>query len=107
MAPFDVRFPQQDEKEEEIKTVLQPDISVICDPAKLDEKGCLGSPDLIMEIVSQPTVRKDMREKLFIYENLALKSTGSSILWIKYLWSLNCFLVISTADPKSFLPWTR
>ncbi len=73
MAPFDVRFPGQDEKEEEIKTVLQPDISVICDPAKLDEKGCLGSPDLIMEIVSPATVQKDMREKLFIYEKYGVK----------------------------------
>jgi len=73
MAPFDVRFPEQDEKEEEIKTVLQPDISVICDPAKLDEKGCLGSPDLIMEIVSPATVQKDMREKLFIYEKFGVK----------------------------------
>ena len=73
MAPFDVRFPEQDEKEEEIKTVLQPDISVICDPAKLDEKGCLGSPDLIIEIVSPATVQKDMREKLFIYEKFGVK----------------------------------
>jgi Uma2 family endonuclease len=73
MAPFDVRFPGQDEREEEIKTVLQPDISVICDPAKLDEKGCLGSPDLIIEIVSPATVQKDMREKLYIYEKFGVK----------------------------------
>ena len=73
MAPFDVRFPEPDEKEEQIKTVLQPDISVICDPAKLDEKGCLGSPDLIIEIVSPATVQKDMREKLFIYEKFGVK----------------------------------
>ena len=49
MAPFDVRFPEQ------------------------DEKGCLGSPDLIMEIVSPATVQKDMREKLFIYEKFGVK----------------------------------
>jgi Uma2 family endonuclease len=73
MAPFDVRFPEQEEREEEIKTVLQPDISVICDPAKLDEKGCLGSPDLIIEIVSPATVQKDMREKLYIYEKFGVK----------------------------------
>ena len=73
MAPFDVRFPGPGEREEEIETVLQPDISVICDPAKLDEKGCLGSPDLIIEIVSPVTVRKDMREKLFTYEKFGVK----------------------------------
>jgi Uma2 family endonuclease len=73
MAPFDVRFPEHDEKGEEIKTVLQPDISIICDSAKLDEKGCLGSPDLIIEIVSPATVQKDMREKLFSYEKFGVK----------------------------------
>ena len=73
MAPFDVRFPETGEKEKDIKTVLQPDISVICDPEKIDEKGCLGSPDLIIEIVSPSTVQKDMREKLFTYEKFAVK----------------------------------
>jgi len=41
--------------------------------AKLDEKGCLGSPDLIIEIVSPATVQKDMREKLSIYEKFGVK----------------------------------
>jgi Uma2 family endonuclease len=72
-APFDVRLPEAGEKEEDIKTVLQPDISIICDPAKLDEKGCLGSPDLVVEIVSPATVHKDMREKLLIYERFGVK----------------------------------
>jgi Uma2 family endonuclease len=73
MAPFDVRLPEVDEKEKEIKTVLQPDISIICDPAKIDEKGCLGSPDLVMEIVSPATVQKDMKEKFFTYERFGIK----------------------------------
>lgn len=72
-APFDVRFPEADEKEYEIKTVLQPDISVICDQTKLDEKGCLGSPDLIIEIISPFTLQRDMGEKFFIYEKFGVK----------------------------------
>ncbi len=49
-APFDVRLPEGDEEDHQIKTVVQPDLVVICDPSKLDEKGCQGTPDLIMEI---------------------------------------------------------
>lgn len=67
-APFDVRFPEGDEEEGEIRTVVQPDIVVICDPSKLDEKGCKGSPDLIMEILSPSTASKDYITKLNLYE---------------------------------------
>lgn len=49
-APFDVRLPEGDEREEEIKTVVRPDIAVICDKSKLDDRGCRGSPDLIVEV---------------------------------------------------------
>lgn len=67
-APFDVRLPEGDEEEDEIKTVVQPDIVVICDPSKLDEKGCKGSPDLIMEILSPSTASMDYITKLNLYE---------------------------------------
>ena len=49
-SPFDVRLPESDEAENDISTVLQPDISVICDSHKLDDAGCIGAPDLIVEI---------------------------------------------------------
>jgi Uma2 family endonuclease len=67
-APFDVRLRMENEKEEDIKNIVQPDISVICDKNKLDEKGCLGSPDLIIEIISPSTSRKDRKEKFHLYE---------------------------------------
>ncbi|MCP4693168.1 MAG: Uma2 family endonuclease, partial [Desulfobacterales bacterium] len=54
-APFDVRFPGEVEAPEDIIDVVQPDISVICDPSKIDEKGCLGAPDFIAEIISPST----------------------------------------------------
>lgn len=67
-APFDVRLPDGDEKDEDIDKVVQPDLAVICDPSKLDDKGCRGTPDLIIEIISPHTAAKDMKEKFFLYE---------------------------------------
>ncbi len=72
-APFDVRLPKGEEPEEEIVTVVQPDIVVICEEKKLDDKGCKGAPDLVVEIVSPSTVSKDMKEKLAVYERHGVK----------------------------------
>jgi Uma2 family endonuclease len=68
VAPFDVRLPEKNQSDEEILTVVQPDISVICDPAKLDKRGCKGAPDFIVEILSPHTAVKDMKYKLILYE---------------------------------------
>ena len=51
-APFDVRLPIKSTSDEKIDTVLQPDITVVCDESKLDAKGCNGAPDLVVEIIS-------------------------------------------------------
>jgi len=67
-APTDVRLITKGLKNEEIKTVVQPDIFVVCDPNKLDEKGCLGSPDLIIEILSPSTAEKDLTYKFDLYQ---------------------------------------
>jgi len=67
-APFDVRIPQGDEKDEDIATVVQPDIVIVCDHNKLDERGCKGSPDLIIEILSHSTSKKDLHDKFILYE---------------------------------------
>jgi Uma2 family endonuclease len=67
-APFDVRLPENDEPDNLVKTVVQPDISIICDKTKLDDKGCRGAPDLIIEIVSPFSAQKDLKEKFFLYE---------------------------------------
>lgn len=69
-APFDVRLPLSPEKstDDQIDTVVQPDICVICDLSKIDEKGCKGAPDMIIEILSPATAHKDINEKYKIYE---------------------------------------
>ena len=67
-APFDVLLPDSaDEEEDDIATVVQPDISVICDKNKLTDKGCTGAPDWIIEILSPYTSHKDMSIKYELY----------------------------------------
>lgn len=72
-APFDVRLPEADEDDEDIETVVQPDIVVICDEKKLDDKGCRGAPALVIEILSPATSSKDMKIKLSLYERHGVK----------------------------------
>lgn len=73
-APFDVRLPHNDQdSDDKTETVVQPDICVICDPEKIDENGCKGAPDLIVEVVSASSVRKDLHEKYDIYENAGVR----------------------------------
>lgn len=67
-APFDVRFPGKSKKDEDIITVLQPDICVICDPSKLDDRGCNGAPDIVIEILSPANNKKELTDKYEIYE---------------------------------------
>lgn len=68
-APFDVRLQRIDKASSEmITTVVQPDICVICDKSKLDDRGCLGAPDLVVEILSPGNTKKEMRQKYEVYE---------------------------------------
>ena len=68
VAPFDVRLPQSNEADELVDTVVQPDISVICDSVKLDDKGCRGAPDWIIEVLSPSSAFKDMDTKRKLYQ---------------------------------------
>lgn len=73
-APFDVRLtPLKRNKSNKVHTVVQPDLCVICDLDKLDDKGCVGAPDLIIEILSPGNTRKEMREKYDVYEENGVK----------------------------------
>ncbi|MDX1940173.1 MAG: Uma2 family endonuclease [Saprospiraceae bacterium] len=70
-APFDVRlFDSKKSKkaDKEIYSVVQPDISVICDLEKLDDRGCLGAPDWIIEIISPGNSKKELDDKYHLYE---------------------------------------
>jgi Uma2 family endonuclease len=73
-APFDVRLPKNNETaDNQIYTVVQPDISVICDLSKLDDRGCLGAPDMIVEIQSVSTAKYDLNDKFKIYEEAGVR----------------------------------
>ncbi len=73
IAPFDVRLPVKSKKNEDIDTVVQPDICVICDPNKLDEAGCIGAPDLIVEVLSPGNNKKELQNKYDVYEEAGVR----------------------------------
>lgn len=58
---------------EDIFTVVQPDLCVVCDSEKLDEAGCMGAPDLVVEILSPCNNQKDLRCKYEVYEESGVK----------------------------------
>lgn len=73
-APFGVRLFEQDgDSPENVDTVVEPDISVICDRNKLDQRGCKGAPDLIIEILSPSTRRHDRLVKLNLYQQAGVR----------------------------------
>jgi hypothetical protein len=68
-APFDVLLPDlPDQEEDDVPTVVQPDLVVFCDPSRLTDKGATGAPDWVIEILSAWTSKKDFHEKLSLYE---------------------------------------
>jgi len=74
-APSDVRFPKnkKTKADEDIYTVVQPDLYIVCDLSKLDDRGCLGAPDLIIEIISVKNAKRDIRDKFNIYEQSGVR----------------------------------
>ena len=72
-APFDVRLPEiENASDESIETVVQPDIVVICKPEKLDDRGCNGAPDLVVEILSPSTSEHDLKDKFYLYQRVGV-----------------------------------
>ena len=86
-APFDVRLPISEDldisnkyknkakklSDGQMMTVVQPDICVICDEGKLDDRGCVGAPDLIIEILSPGNKQREMKDKFEIYQQAGVK----------------------------------
>jgi Uma2 family endonuclease len=75
-APFDVRLYNRKKSakaSKDIFTVVQPDLCVICDGTKLDEQGCNGAPDLVIEILSPGNTKKEMNQKFELYEEAGVK----------------------------------
>jgi Uma2 family endonuclease len=100
-APFDVRL-KRTRSDKEVTTVVQPDLCVICDPSKLDDRGCNGAPDLIIEILSPGNSRTEMKDKFELYQE-----AGVLEYWIVspierniFVWKLNEQGVYISRQPK-------
>lgn len=73
-APFAVRLFEKDgDTPEDVDTMVEPDISVVCDSSKLDDAGCKGAPDLVMEILSPSTMRHDRFTKFNLYQRAGVR----------------------------------
>ena len=90
-APFNVRLPVENEADELIETTVEPDLSIICDSDKLDDKGCRGAPDWIIEVLSPSTTLRDMNTKRDLYQQHGVKE-----YWIVH--PLERWVMIYTLD---------
>ncbi len=73
IAPLDVRLPHGDEADAAVDTVVQPDLLVVCDPARIDERGVRGAPDWIIEVLSPATAAHDQVLKRDLYERAGVR----------------------------------
>lgn len=73
-APFGVRLFEQDgDSPENVDTIVEPDISVVCDRNKIDKHGCKGAPDMVIEILSPSSLRHDRLVKLNLYQRAGVR----------------------------------
>lgn len=98
-APFAVRL------KEDRKTIVEPDISVICDMDKLTDRGCSGAPDWIIEIVSPSTSRHDYIRKLELYADAGVREywivdAGKGRIFVYYLEQEKFELAVYTFQEK-------
>jgi Uma2 family endonuclease len=97
-APFDVRLydsKKSKKADKEIYTVVQPDLCVICEKSKLDAQGCVGAPDLIIEILSKGNTEKEMKIKYQLYEESGVKE-----YWVIYPYEENLLQFVLNEKQK-------
>ncbi|MFT6337349.1 MAG: Uma2 family endonuclease [Halioglobus sp.] len=78
-APFDVILPFNQKDKNKATSVVQPDLTVICDLDKIEEVGCVGAPDWVIEVISKRTAKKDMTDKYNLYEEAGVRE-----YWVVY-----------------------
>ena len=79
-APFDVRLVRNEKSDKKVKTVVQPDVCVICDLTKMaDPRSCLGAPEIVVEILSKGNNKKEIKIKYDLYEEFGVKE-----YWVVY-----------------------
>lgn len=76
-APFDVRLynlKKSLKADKEVFSVVQPDLCIVCDPAKLaDNRSCNGAPDLVIEVLSPGNTKREMSDKFQLYEEAGVR----------------------------------
>ncbi|MBK8472095.1 MAG: Uma2 family endonuclease [Sphingobacteriales bacterium] len=100
-APFDVRFYDAQKSlkaDRDIYTVVQPDLCVICDKSKIDERGCLGAPDWIIEILSPGNSKKEVQKKYDLYEEHGVRE-----YWVVYPNEQSVFQFVLNGQGKYYL----
>jgi Uma2 family endonuclease len=73
VAPLDVRLPKGSDTDDQIDTVVQPDLLIVSDPRKLDARGVRGAPDWVAEVLSPSTASYDQTVKLAAYERAGVR----------------------------------
>ena len=87
VAPSDVRLPKSTEHDDQVDTVVQPDVFIVCDRQKLDERGTRGAPDWVVEVLSPSTARHDQFVKVPAYERAGVRE-----VWLVH--PIDCTLTI-------------
>uniref|UniRef100_A0A7C5V2Q0 Uma2 family endonuclease n=1 Tax=Caldicellulosiruptor owensensis TaxID=55205 RepID=A0A7C5V2Q0_9FIRM len=88
-APFDVVLIEEGHDEKQATNVVQPDISIICDKKKLTERGCVGAPEMVIEVVSENNPAHDYIRKLNLYTQFGVKE-----YWIVNPYEQNIFVYV-------------
>lgn len=73
VAPYDVYLIKDGEHYREARNIVQPDICVVCDRNKIKRLGCVGAPDMVIEILSQSNPKNDMDYKYTLYEEYGVR----------------------------------
>jgi Uma2 family endonuclease len=73
VAPFDVRLPKSAEADDQVDTVVQPDVRIVCDLQKIDARGMRGAPDWVAEVLSPYTASHYQAVKLPAYERAGVR----------------------------------
>jgi Uma2 family endonuclease len=99
VAPVDVFLPEADEPLDEIRTVVQPDVFVVCDSGRLIDEGVRGAPEFVVEVLSPGTAMKDQSEKRKLYAE-----HGVGEYWIINPDTFEVFVYFLRADQTYGLP---
>lgn len=104
-ALFDVRLTKKSLLNDDISTVVQPDICVICDRSKIDKNGCIGAPDIVVEIISPGNNKTELQNKFEIYEENGVQEywiiSPQDKTFLKYILNQDGFYVASKLLPSN------